>query len=236
MQDKRKPIYLIAGGRGGERRRGPDPMVAEALSLAGKVKPAVAYVGAASGDNGAFLVFIRRILQKAGAGEVRLAPLCGKRGDPAKAAKVLEEADVVFMSGGDVDAGMEAVQGAGIPRLLQHLYRDGKPFFGISAGSIMLAKKWVRWKDPHDDASAELFPCLGLAPVYCDTHGEGDGWEELKMLQRLAPAGTESYGITSGAALVVNPDGAVRTLGREVHRFARKGGYVVQLEDLVPEK
>ena len=46
----------------------------------------------------------------------------------------------------------------------------------------MLARRWVRWTDPHNDDSAELFPCLGFAPVFCDTHGEGDGWGELRAL------------------------------------------------------
>lgn len=234
MPDKRKPVYLIAGGRGGERRRGADPMIREALELAGVRKPGVAYVGAASGDNAAFLLFIRRILQKAGAGEVTLAPLCGRRADPAKAVRVLESAPVIFMSGGDVDEGMGAVGRAKIIGLLREMYRDGKPFFGISAGSIMLARKWVRWTDPKDDSSAELFPCLDLAHVFCDTHGEGDGWEELKTLQSLAPAGSVSYGIVSGSALVVDPEGGVRALGGEVHRFARKRGAVIQLDSLLP--
>jgi len=49
---------------------------------------------------------------------------------------------------------------------LRRLHRSGRLFFGTSAGSIMLSRKWVRWRDPHDDRSAELFPCLGLHPFY----------------------------------------------------------------------
>jgi peptidase E len=236
MSEKRKPIYLIAGGRGAERPRGGDPMIRDALALGGKTKPAVAYVGAASGDNAAFLLFIRHMLQKAGAGKVILAPLCGKRADPDKAARVLKSSDVIFISGGDVEVGMATVLNTGIDVILRDLYCSGRPVFGVSAGSIMLARKWVRWTDPKDDSSAELFSCLDLAPVYCDTHGEGDGWEELKAFQRLAPAGSVSYGITSGAAIVVEPDGTVRALGREVSRFGRKGKTVIQLDGLAPSE
>jgi len=46
----------------------------------------------------------------------------------------------------------------------------------------MLSKEWIRWRDPDDDATAEFFPCLGIAPLICDTHGEQDGWEELQAL------------------------------------------------------
>jgi cyanophycinase-like exopeptidase len=179
-----------------------------------------------------FRTWIAAMLKKAGAGEVSLAPLCGKRADPAKAAAVLEEADVVFVSGGDVEEGMRVLAETGMVQTLRALAGRGTRFFGISAGSIMLARQWVRWPDPRDDSSAELFPCLDIAPVHCDTHGEADGWEELKSLVRLAPARTVGHGIVSGTALVVHPDGTVAGLGGEIHRFTRRAGETVQIESL----
>ena len=77
------------------------------------------------------------------------------------------------------------MQEKNITDFLVGLYKQGKPFFGISAGSIMLAQEWIRWRDPEDDTTAEIFPCLGIAPVICDTHGEEDGWEELQALIAL---------------------------------------------------
>ncbi|MGA2642648.1 MAG: Type 1 glutamine amidotransferase-like domain-containing protein, partial [Spirochaetia bacterium] len=176
MDDRRTPIFLIAGGRNQIRRRGADPLLETVIRQAGVKRPRIAYVGAASGDNPAFRLLIARMLVRAGAGEVTLAPMCARRVDPAKTRRVLEDADLVFISGGDVEAGMKVVEKQGMDSLLKNLHGAGKPFFGVSAGSIMLAKHWVRWHDPGDDASAELFPCLGLAPVLCDTHGEDDGW------------------------------------------------------------
>jgi cyanophycinase-like exopeptidase len=234
MAARPKPVLLIAGGRGSERGRGPDPLIQEAIRQAGITQPSVAYVGAASGDNPVFRGFIARLLQKAGAGEVRLAPLCGKRGDAAKARRVLESSHIVFMSGGDVDEGMEVLRRADVIDFLHALYKKGVPFFGVSAGSIMLAKKWVRWRDPGDESTVELFPCLGFARVLCDTHGEVEGWEELKTLQSLSPASEICYGIQSGAAIRVDPDGTVAALGKEVHRFTRRGGKVLQIESLAP--
>ena len=232
MPENAKPIYLIAGGPGARRARGPDPMIQEMFRAAGVEKPSVAYLGAASGDNSAFLLLIGRILKKAGAGSVTLAPLCGRRGSLERALPVLEKADIVFVSGGDVEAGMQVVQEKGVVPHLRRLHRAGKPFFGVSAGSIMLARQWVRWTNPHDDSSAELFPCLGFAPVICDTHGEEDGWSELKALLALAPVGTTGYGIVSGSALAVRGSGEVSALGGEVHVFRRRKGGVARLEDL----
>ena len=234
MAVKRKPVYLIAGGRGSVARRGPDPLVMQALQTAGVQQPAVAYVGAASRDNALFRAMISRMLRKAGAGKVRLAPLCGSRADPAKARRVIEQSHIVFMSGGDVEEGMKVLSKNGMTVFLQELYREGKPFFGVSAGSIMLARSWVRWPDPEDESIAELFPCLGLAPLYCDTHDEGNRWEELHALLQLMPAGSLAYGIPSGTALAAYADGTVRAVGGGVHRFKRKGSAVRHIPSLSP--
>lgn len=236
MSDKRAPLYLIAGGPQSIRQKGPDPLVQAVLEETGVSRPRVAYVGAASGDNPAFRLLIGRILEKAGAGRVTLAPLCGKRGSLQKAGAVLEEADVIFISGGDVEEGMQVLQGKGAAPLLRKLWREGKPFFGVSAGSIMLARRWVRWTDPGNEESAEPFPCLGFAPVLCDTHGESEGWGELQALLSLCPTGTTGYGIVSGAALRVAGDGSVSGLGGEVHVFRRRKSGVAQIDSMLPRQ
>ncbi len=234
MSDPGCPTYLIAGGRGRERLRGPDPLAQEFIRRTGLRRPRVAYIGAASGDNPAFRLLIGGILKKAGAGTVSLAPLCGKRGSAAAAQEVLAAADIVFVSGGDVEEGMKVLEEKGIVPFLRQLHAAGKPFFGISAGSIMLARAWVRWTDPGDDATAELFPCLGFAPVICDTHGEADDWTELKAALALKPVGAVGYGIVSGTALVVEKDGSLGARGGEVHVFKRRKTGVAQLPSLVP--
>ena len=226
-----KPIYLLAGSPG-VRQRGADPLLARALATAGIAQPTVAYIGAASNDNWAFYQMMAPILRRSGAGQVNLAPLAGKRTRLDKARAILEAADIIYISGGDVEAGMEVLEERGIIPFLRGLYAAGKPFFGISAGSIMLARQWVRWRDPHDDTTAELFPCLGFAPILCDTHGEGDGWEELQALLRLEPEGTIGYGIPSGAGLCVYPDGKVEALGAPANRYAHQWGRVVRMADL----
>jgi cyanophycinase-like exopeptidase len=234
MAEIRVPIFLIAGGRGIRIWKGPDPLLQAVFRRAGIQRPTVAYIGAASGDNAAFRLLITKRLQKAGAGKVSLAPLYGKHGDIEKAKAVLEASDIVFISGGDVEEGIRVLKEKKITDTLQRLYRSGKPFFGISAGSIMLALRWIRWIDPDNDKTSELFDCLGFASVLCDTHGEAEGWEELQALLALSPPGTIGHGITSGTAILVEPDGTVSALGGEVHRFQKQADGVIQIENLVP--
>jgi peptidase E len=117
---------------------------------------------------------------------------------------------------------------------LFQLYQQGKPFFGVSAGSIMLAKEWVRWRDPDDDSTAELFPCLGFAPVICDTHDEENDWQELKAALKLAEDNVIGYGIVSGAAIKVFPDGKTEALGGAIYRYVHHGERVDRISDILP--
>lgn len=225
-------IVLMAGdpGRRGASR---DPLLAAILGQLGLRRPEVAYVGSASGDNRVFFLWIASLLKKAGAGSVRLAALASRRADPAKARSQLEGADLLFISGGDVEAGMAVLERNGADHWLRDLHRRGKPFVGISAGSIMLARSWVRWSDPNDDATAETFPCLGLAPLLCDTHAETEDWAELRVLLRLTRAAA-GFGIPAGAALRLAADGSLAALGRPVQKLTWRDGRVERSGDLPP--
>jgi len=227
-------LYLVAGGAAAAGVRGPDPAVRLAIQGTGRDRPSVAYVGAASRDDPGVRRRSAAMLRKAGAGIVTTAPLAGGRINASVAAAVIGSADLVFLSGGDVVAGMGVIEERRVVQALRRAHRAGIPFLGVSAGSIMLSRAWVRWSDSDDDGRAEIFPCLGFARVFCDTHGEDDGWSELKAMLTLRPAGTAGYGIVSGSALIVHPDGSLEAAGGEVHVFRRRKAGVVQVDSLVP--
>ena len=224
-------IYLLAGGRG-SLRTGRDPLLIRALESCCVRHPSIVYVGAANGDSPPFFSMISGYLRRCGAGRITLARLAGKRSNLEKAQAILESADMVFISGGDVEVGMNVLEERQILPFLRELFERGKPFFGSSAGSIMLCRQWVRWEDPEDDVTASLFPCMGFAPIVCDTHGEGEEWEELRALLRLTPEGTVGYGIPAGAGLCISPDGTLEALGAPVHCYTHRGGGVVRSADL----
>jgi peptidase E len=228
-----KPVFLLAGGRG-QRRASPDPLLQTVFQECGIAFPKVAYVGAASDDSSQFFGFITSAFKEAGAGEIKHALTVAKKADLKKARDILEAADIIFISGGDVEAGMDVLREKDLIDFLTGLSNRGKPFFGLSAGSIMLAREWVRWRDPDDDSTAEIFPCLGIAPVICDTHAEGDDWEELKALLALEKDGTKGYGLPSGYGIKVFPDGRVEALGSVIPQFIRRGDKVKKAADIMP--
>ena len=212
-------VHLVGGG--------PGAMLAlrrhfkAALAPLQRPHPLVAYVGAASRDHRGFYGMIRGALAATTA-RMKLV----KRA-------VLEECDLVFVSGGDVELGMTVLDDRDVAGTLRSLGRRGKPMFGISAGSLMLAREWVRFPD-DDDGRAEIFPCLGIAPIHVDAHSEDDGWSELRALVRLLHArGDESpvgYGLTRKGGLRVDVrDGAApEAVGTPIPRFVVKRGAVVE--------
>jgi cyanophycinase-like exopeptidase len=231
MTQNAKPVFLLAGGR---HRRGekPDSLLEGVFREYGIKAPTVAYSGTASGDDRGFFGFIASEITGAGANKVVHAVIAPEGADLKKAKSVLESADIVFVSGGDVEAGIDILREKKMLDFLTELYRQGKPFFGISAGAIMLADKWIRWRDPDDDSSAELFPCLGFAPIICDTHDEQGGWEELQAALMLEKEGAKGYGLASGSAVKVTPDGKVAVVGGTVHQYIHQGDRVIRLSDM----
>jgi peptidase E len=228
-----KPIFLMAGGRRDGLRTTSRVMQA-ITELIGKPEPVIAYVGVASGDNWPFYKMISGILKHAGSCQVNRVLIARKKADLDKARNDLLAADAVFISGGDVEAGMAILAEKNMTGFIQDLYLKDKLFFGVSAGSIMLASEWVRWSDPDDDSTAELYPCLNLAPLICDTHAEEDNWEELKTALSLKDEGAVGYGIPSGACLKVHQDGRLQALGGAVACYSRVKGKVKKLSSLLP--
>ena len=228
-----KPVYLLAGGRSATRRAN-DLLIREAFGESDNKSPSVGYVGTASDDGEDFFNRLAGMFRENGAREVTHALLTPDNADISRAKTILRHSDIIYISGGDVDTGIQILKERAMINFLAELYQEGKPFFGLSAGSIMLAKEWVRWRNPDDDTTAEIFPCMEFAPVLCDTHDEEGGWEELKVLLMLEKDGTTGYGIATGTALRVFPDKRVEALGGAVHQYGRQGGKVKRISDVMP--
>ena len=218
----RKPVTLIAGQHG-SAHFGTRPYLREALRSTGARHPSALYIGAANGDERGFGEALCVLLTTAGAERVFWPKLKARR-KRAQALAVLENVDFVFVGGGDVEEGMRVLNDADLVAPLQAAAARGAVFAGMSAGSIMLGKRWIRW--PHaqaKDDEAETYECLGLAACSLDTHGEEDDWNEARAFAsvRANELGKQAYayGIPGGGALVVGPGGQARALGAPATLF-----------------
>jgi peptidase E len=230
-------IHLIGGGPGAIlalRRH-----FKSALKELARERPLVAYVGAASNDNAGFFTMIKAALGTTGSAvRLRQAKSASPRASAADARALLEECDLVFVSGGDVEHGMKVLHDKDLAKPLTALARAGKPMFGISAGSLMLAAEWARFPD-EDASKAELFPCLGIAPIHADAHAEADNWDELRvvvdLLRRRGEKAPLGYGLTRKGGLRLEVGGGkvkIAPIGTAIPRVGVRANKVVDLPPL----
>lgn len=229
-----KTVYLLSGDSY-HHRKSRDPLIREMLNETGSAEPSVAYIGTASGDDPLFFKVIQSLFQRTGAGRVDLIPLANPASDLHDARHLIESADVIFISEGDVDVGMRTLRERGVTELIRERYQAGAVLAGFSAGSILLSQQWVRWSNPDDDSTAEPFDCIGIIPLVCDMHDEADGWEELKTLLKLRRVDGEiGYGIPTSMGLRVHPDQRIEAIGGMVHRYTCRDGRVDNIGDISP--
>ena len=212
----RKPVTLIAGRRS-DAHFGTRPYLRAALQATGARRPSALYIGVANGDDRSFGDALCVLLATAGAERV-VWPKLRERRKRAQALGALEHVDFVFIGGGDVEEGMRALRDADLVEPLHAAAARGAVFAGMSAGSIMLGKRWIRWPSVEaKDDEAETYECLGIAECSLDTHGEADGWSEARAFAsvRANELGKKVYvyGVPSGAALLAGPSGQARALG-----------------------
>jgi peptidase E len=217
------PAVLIAGGR----PLNPAAMTAMmSRAFEGMEKPHVAYIGTANGDSTAFFQMMKPLLKKSGANKVSFVRLAKKNPDLEAARNVLAGADLIFLSGGEVEDGMNWLKKHGLCGFLKDLYESGKRFMGVSAGVIMMGTHWVRWDVPGDDSTAQLFPCLGIIPKRFDVHGESEDWVELKAALKLLGNGSRAYGLPGGSMISADSQGTLVNLQKEYLVFVNEGGRI----------
>ena len=231
----RKATTLIAG-KFGSRHFGTKPYLAEALKRTGKNDPVVLYVGAASGDDANFGAALDALVIAAGAGRVVWPKLAGRRKQASQMRQALADADLVFVGGGDVEAGMDSLRDAGLVDDFHAAADRGAVFVGMSAGAIMLGKRWIRWPNENaGDDEAETYECLRIVPFALDTHGEGDAWQEAQsyaaVRARELGKKARAYGVPSGGALVIDDRGRIEAHGAPVPVFAALPDRKAKLEE-----
>jgi peptidase E len=199
-------------------------------AFAGLNKPTVAYIGTANGDNPVFFQMMKSFLIKGGAGKVVMVKLAKNKVDLTAARTQMANADVIFLSGGEVEDGIKWLKRHNLVEYLHELQRGGKRIMGVSAGTIMSGSHWVRWEVEGNDDTAELFECLNLTPLVFDTHAEDEDWIELKAVLKLLGDGAIGYGLPNGCVISADSQGQMIYLEKQVLTFTNNCGQIELLE------
>ena len=189
-----KPLYLLADSQLLYWRREDGSLfldrVREDTAMA---HPLVAYIGASNYDNPAlYHQIFEPAVQQLGPGACRMIPARPARPDVA----FLEQADIIVLAGGSVEAGWRAFEQNGLQQLISRRYYEGVVLIGVSAGAIQLGRGGLT-----DNGSA-LLPTFGLAPFYVGAHEEGEDWAALRKTLALVGGNARGIGIPLGSGVI----------------------------------
>lgn len=219
------PAILIAHGNAG------DHIHDRAFALAG-ARPNVAWIGAANDDSRTWFERAARVLREKYGATVELARTVGEV-DAGETRRIVAAAQMIYLAGGDVEKLAERAHALGLDELIRRRHAEGALVVGVSAGAIGLTRWWVRFPDDDEEGAPSRFACIGALPFAVDCHDEESDWEELRALldvwRRDEPdARVEAWGIPSGGALEIAPDGRVTHLGPAPKRLYLDGGRIVE--------
>ncbi len=211
---------------------GPDDALlrkvgARALAASRSARPRVAALYAPIAGHPDGLAFMQRsVADMFPDADVRRVVLPGEDAHATAddARRAIDDADVVFVSGGDPVLGANLVRGCGADGWLRTAITRGAAIVGASAGSIILGAWWASWPEDENDGAddehqgAKLVPCAAIAPrLVLDAHDEADDWAELRVVARLVKQRGDDVrfvGIPTAGAIAVDGDGKIESIGR----------------------
>ena len=181
------------------------------------------YIGAANGDREAAFESARDVLIYAGLEEVVFLKLAGEDVDTSKVEEMLKAADVIFISGGEVEDGMKWLTKHNLCEYIRQMYFAGKQFLCVSAGTIMMGRYWVNMDEQGEGRNPYLFDCLNLIPEVFDTHAEEEDWRELKTALRLMGKNSVGYGIPTLGLITADSSGRLTGYNTRLLQFRYNG-------------
>lgn len=215
-----RPIYLFADSQllfweeNGE-------LFLESVRLQVKQgEPKAAYIGAANGDEPGFYSIFEEAMSGVAIGNCRMLRTMDASLSIQDRA-FLDEADIVFLAGGDVERGWRILERTGLTEILPRRYREGAVLIGTSAGAEQLGQYGCAQRAP---SFSEIFETLKLVPFLVDTQGERGEWARLRQTVGLLNTDIKSIGIPTGGGAIFHPDQTLEPIRHPLQEFSVSDG------------
>ncbi|MFY9826391.1 MAG: Type 1 glutamine amidotransferase-like domain-containing protein [Thermoanaerobaculia bacterium] len=160
--------------------------------------PKAAYLGASNGDLPEFYDLFVGAMAEIGirGSDCRHVPSHPGPGE----LELLDAADLILLSGGDVQRGWLAFEASGLKDRIVERYYAGAILVGVSAGSVQLGLKG--WSEDG------IFDTFRLVPFVIDVHDE-PAWSGLQRAVSAAGGRARGFGIPSGGGALYHPNGSL---------------------------
>ncbi|HEX8431954.1 MAG TPA: Type 1 glutamine amidotransferase-like domain-containing protein [Longimicrobium sp.] len=212
-----QPLFLLADSQLLFPATGGGPLMERVRGRIDTEHPRAAYLAASNDDAPEGFAIFNAAMDGVGITRTRLIPAAATAADLA----FLDDADLVFLTGGDTLAGWRAFTASGVREMLVRRYLGGAVLMGSSAGAVQLGA--VGRPEGNADPLA-AFPTLGLVPCAVDVHDEADGWRALRTLVTARRGGITGLGIPRGGGVIYHPDHTVEAVRHPAWEVAWRDG------------
>jgi cyanophycinase len=222
-----QPIYLFADSQLLFWKRGDALFLDSVRALLTSESPKAAYIGASNHDDPCFFGIFEAAMANVGITGCRMIKSSYSMEDAA----FLEQADLILLAGGDVEAGWRTLDETGMNDVIIKRYREGAVLIGTSAGAAQLGSYGCKEKGP---SNYELFATLKLVPFMVDTHDERNEWRRLEETILLLNTSVRGAAISAGGGVIYHPDGDMEPIRFPIEVFAVTEG-CLERSILLPE-
>ena len=219
MSESLKPIYLLADSQLLFWRQDDSVFFESLRSEIVKENPKAAYVGASNNDQPDFYQLFKAGMEGIGIRDCRMI----RSSFPAADAAFMEEADLILLSGGDVETGWNAFQQNGFGEALVRRYHERALLIGVSAGAVQLGWGAAR---AGGDSSVGLLETFKLVPYIIGAHEENNGWKELISLVVEMKGALRGLGIPSGAGAIYRPHDSIEPVRHSLFEYFLSGNSI----------
>ncbi|HLG55483.1 MAG TPA: Type 1 glutamine amidotransferase-like domain-containing protein [Vicinamibacterales bacterium] len=210
-----RPILLLADSR---LLFLPEGRAAVRSALGRESVRLAAYVGASNGDLVEYYEIFRAAMSGFGVDDSCMVSSAFDDRDAA----LLESADLVLLSGGDVATGWKVFSRTRMADALRQRHRSGATLIGVSAGAVLLGQ----FAMPAAQDGAAVFKLLRLCPFVVDVHDERQQWKRLVHTMRALDVDIEGLGIRTGGGALCWADGRIDAIRTPADYFRSRGGDV----------
>jgi cyanophycinase len=214
-----KPLYLLADSQLLFWKGGGDSLAERIRADFDSANPKAAYIGASNGDQPEFYQLFVAAMGSMEISDCRQVPSQPAREDIS----FLENADLIVLSGGDVERGWQAFEQNGLKELLPRKRFDGAVLLGVSAGAVQLGLGCL-----SNAAQPKTLEMFRFAPFYVGAHDEGNDWFDLRALVNLSQSDARSIGLPAGGGAVYFPDGTLEPLRKPLIEIVKEDSKITE--------
>jgi cyanophycinase len=212
-----KPLYLLADSQLLFWKSDGGSLAERIRADLGTVDPKAAYVGAANDDQPEFYNLFVGAMEGMGITNCRMVPSQPSREDIL----FMEEADLILLSGGDVERGWQVFEQNGLNNLIPRKRYDGAVLIGVSAGAMQFGLGAL-----SNATQPKQIPMFRFAPFYVGAHDEKTDWWDLRALVNLSQSDVRGIGLATGGGAVYYLDGTLEPIRKPLIEIVKQDSQI----------